>query len=101
MCLCVPPALGTHCISGTTKELLVCETVFIDTHATLMKAAFPPKRKERLSTCRAKVRYCRGRYGMVAQSEKNTHCSAVRKRESTVARRSDSCSLSPVNKHNV
>lgn len=48
-------------------------------------------------TCRMKVRYWSGRSGMVAQSENSRHCSAVRKRERTAARRSASCSLCPVN----
>ena len=81
-----------HAVSWINLYVVVC--VF-DTHATLMKAALPPKRKERLITSRTNVKYWSGREGMQAQTENNTHCSAVRKRESTEALRSASCSLSP------
>lgn len=43
------------------------------------------------------MRYWSGRYVAVAHTENSTHCSAVRKSESTEARRSASCSLSPAN----
>lgn len=43
------------------------------------------------------MRYWSGRYGVVAHTENNTHCSAVRKSDRTDALRSASCSLSPAN----
>lgn len=65
------------------------------THAMLMKAAFPPYRKDRLRTCRTNVTYCRGRTGMVVHTEKIRHCREVRKRDKTVERKSASFSVSP------
>lgn len=46
-------------------------------------------------TCRTKVKYWSCSSGMVAQTENSRHCSAVTARETTEARRSASCSLSP------
>lgn len=75
--------------------------VFNDTHASAMNAVAPPYRKERLSTCRTKVKYWSGRNGMVAQSENSIHCTAVMKRERAMACSCRSRSVSPVNTHHT
>lgn len=61
----------------------------------LMKAAFPPYRKDRLRTCRTNVRYCRGRTGMVVHTEKRRHCREVRRRDRMDDHKSASFSVSP------
>lgn len=72
------------------------------TYATLMKAAFPPYRKDLLRTCNTKVRYWRGSTGMAAHREKSTHCTTVTHRDNMAAFWSASLSLWPAtheNKH--
>lgn len=79
-------------------EVLEQQVVFLSmcaTHAMLMNAAFPPYRKERLRTCRTKVRYWRGRTGMEAHTEKSRLCREVRNNDRQEERRSASCSISP------
>lgn len=61
----------------------------------LMKAAFPPYRKDRSRTCRMYVAYCSGRTGMVLHTEKRRHCREVRKRDRMDERKSASFSVSP------
>lgn len=52
----------------------------VGTYAVLIKAWCPAYKKALLTTCRMKVRYCRGRTGQVKHTQKRKHCTEFRER---------------------